>query len=149
MEQLTHTTPTLDRSSSSGAPCIAADLESEIRRPLPELVGWSYQPEEGGALYKEFRFNDFVGAFGFMAQVALHAERLNHHPEWTNVYDRVTVRLTTHDVAGLSAKDFEMARWMDRLHTPIDPPGPDVSPLSDTASKELGVGPVAVARWTT
>lgn len=98
---------------SSNASPVESIPQSEIPRRLSDLVGWTYQPEEGGALYKEFRFNDFVGAFGFMSQVALHAERVNHHPEWTNVYDRVSVRLTTHDAAGLSAKDFEMARWMD------------------------------------
>lgn len=103
---------TLDTFTASSMARLPLD---EILLRLSELNGWTYEPEAGGAIHKEFRFADFVGAFGFMAQVALHAERLNHHPEWTNVYDHVTVRLTTHDAAGLSAKDFEMARQMDSL----------------------------------
>jgi len=109
--------------SSKDALCTASPTSSvailaqdEISLRISKLAGWTYEPEAGGIIKKEFRFADFVGAFGFMTQVALHAERLNHHPEWTNVYDRVTVRLTTHDVGGLSAKDFEMARQMDRMH---------------------------------
>lgn len=113
MKESSTTPPSGDLSSSSGTPSTEPVRESKICRQLHELVGWTYLPEDGGALLKEFRFNDFVGAFGFMTQVALHAERVNHHPEWTNVYDRVSVRLTTHDTGGLSAKDFDMARWMD------------------------------------
>ena len=87
----------------------------ELAAQLPMLDGWTHAPARGGVISKEFRFGDFVQAFGFMAQVALHAERMNHHPEWFNVYDRVSVTLTTHDVDGISGKDIEMARLMNRI----------------------------------
>ena len=67
----------------------------------------------GGKLQRTFLFGDFVGAWGFMSQVALHAEKLNHHPEWFNVYNRVRVDLTTHDAGGISTLDFELAAAMD------------------------------------
>jgi 4a-hydroxytetrahydrobiopterin dehydratase len=68
-----------------------------------------------GKLHRDYRFDDFVQAFGFMSQIALHAERLNHHPEWFNVYSTVRVDLTTHDAGGISVKDFELATIMDKL----------------------------------
>ncbi len=64
-------------------------------------------------LVKQFRFRNFVEAFGFMTESALAAERLDHHPEWRNVYNRVDVELTTHDAAGLTDRDFRLARAMD------------------------------------
>ncbi len=91
----------------------------ELAAQLATLDGWTHVPERGGLIRKELRFGDFVQAFGFMAQVALHAERMNHHPEWFNVYDRVCVTLTTHDVDGVSAKDIAMARIMDALHSAL------------------------------
>ena len=66
-------------------------------------------------LVREWRFHSFVEAFGFMTQVALLAERANHHPEWSNVYNRVTIRLTTHDLGGLSSRDAELAQAIDSL----------------------------------
>ena len=66
-------------------------------------------------LEREWRFHSFVEAFGFMTQVALLAERANHHPEWSNVYNRVTIRLTTHDLGGLSSRDAELAQAIDGL----------------------------------
>ena len=66
-------------------------------------------------LEREWRFNSFVEAFGFMTQVALLAESANHHPEWSNVYNRVTIRLTTHDLGGLSSRDAELAQAIDAL----------------------------------
>lgn len=68
-----------------------------------------------GKLQRTFQFRDFVTAFGFMTQVALVAERLDHHPEWFNVYRRVRVDLTTHDAGGISPKDFELATAMDTM----------------------------------
>lgn len=87
----------------------------ELAVQLPTLDGWAHAAERGGLITKEFQFADFVQAFGFMAQVALHAERMNHHPEWSNVYNRVPVTLTTHDVDGISGKDIEMALLMNRI----------------------------------
>ncbi len=73
---------------------------------LADLPGWDLVD---GKLHREFAFADFVEAFGFMARMAIVAEKLNHHPEWSNVWNRVTVDLTTHDVGGLSTLDFEFA----------------------------------------
>ncbi len=80
---------------------------------VSELDGWS-AAEGRDALVKHFRFKDFNAAFGFMARVALLAERLDHHPEWFNVYDKVQVTLTTHDAGGVTALDLQMARFMDK-----------------------------------
>lgn len=76
--------------------------------------GWSHDPARD-AIAKRYRFADFVQAFGWMTKVALAAEKLNHHPEWRNVYNRVEVVLTTHDSGGLSALDLRMAERMDAL----------------------------------
>jgi 4a-hydroxytetrahydrobiopterin dehydratase len=67
------------------------------------------------SMIRSFEFPDFVAAFGFMSRVALLAEKLNHHPDWSNVYNRVDIMLTTHDVHGLTEKDIELARAIDRL----------------------------------
>lgn len=79
------------------------------------LPHWSRSDARGGTLQRRFVFHDFAQAFGFMAQVAVQAERRNHHPEWANVYNRVDVTLTTHDVGGLSSNDVEMAMLMDGI----------------------------------
>jgi 4a-hydroxytetrahydrobiopterin dehydratase len=84
----------------------------EVARRLTELAGWTVRD---GKLHREYRFADFVGAFGFMASVALVAERMNHHPEWFNVWSTVRVDLATHDAGGITAKDFALAAEMDRL----------------------------------
>lgn len=76
--------------------------------------GWT-EAEGRDALVKEFRFKDFSAAFGWMTRVALLAEKADHHPEWLNVWNRVTVTLTTHDAGGLTALDLEMAEAMDAL----------------------------------
>lgn len=83
----------------------------EIGRALTGLDRWTYT----GKLHKQYVFPDFVHAFGFMATAALIIEKMNHHPEWSNVWNRVTVELTTHDAGGVSARDFELARELDRL----------------------------------
>ena len=88
----------------------AGDIEAR----LGSLDGWS---RDGDAIRSEWRFADFAAAFGFMAQVALVAERLNHHPEWSNVYSRVVIRLTTHDVGGLTSLDFELASAIEAAAT--------------------------------
>ncbi len=68
-----------------------------------------------GKLYKEFKFKSFVSAFGFMTQVAILAERANHHPEWSNVYNKVQIYLTTHVVKGISKRDFELAQEIEKM----------------------------------
>ncbi len=79
-----------------------------------EIPGWTPEPKRD-AITKTFVFADFVQAFGFMAQAALIAERMDHHPEWSNVYKTVNVLLTTHDANGLTRKDVDLARSMDRI----------------------------------
>lgn len=86
--------------------------EAEQQDRLREIPGWTI---EDGGLARTFKFSNFVTAFGFMASAALVAERMNHHPEWTNVYNRVTVRLTTHEADGISSLDFELAAKMSDL----------------------------------
>jgi len=71
--------------------------------------------KERDAVRRSFSFKDFVEAFGFMSKVALLAERADHHPEWTNVYNRVEILLTTHDAGGLSRRDIALAEAIDRL----------------------------------
>ena len=79
-----------------------------------EQNGWT-KSADGKALEKTFKFANFVEAFGFMTRAAIHAEKLNHHPEWFNVYNRVEVKLTTHDTGGLSELDVKLAGVMDQL----------------------------------
>ena len=76
--------------------------------------GWSHDADRD-AISKTFRFKSFVEAFGFMARAALHAEKMDHHPEWTNVYNRVEVTLTTHDADGLTELDVRLASRLDTL----------------------------------
>jgi len=85
---------------------------AEIDEALASLVGWSI---DEGKLFRSFSFADFVEAFGFMTRAALVAERMNHHPEWFNVWSRVDVHLTTHDAGGLTRLDVELARAMDAI----------------------------------
>ena len=85
---------------------------SEIEAHLEGVVGWSV---EDGKLHKQFQFESFVEAFGFMTSLALIAEKMNHHPEWFNVYNRVTIDLMTHDVGGISDLDFQLAKEADTL----------------------------------
>ena len=85
--------------------------EEESAKKLEDLKGWEINP--AGKLEKTFQFENFQRAFGFMAQVALKAEKMDHHPEWFNVYNKVKVELTTHDAQGLSEKDFKLAKAMD------------------------------------
>lgn len=81
---------------------------------LRDLGDWTLT-REGKAVERRFEFADFVEAFGFMARVALLAEKVDHHPEWSNVYNRVTIELTTHDAGGLSIRDVAMAKAIDGL----------------------------------
>ncbi|MBA5778638.1 4a-hydroxytetrahydrobiopterin dehydratase [Stappia sp. F7233] len=87
---------------------------AECAKLLGELAGWS-MAEDGRAIERAFRFANFVEAFAFMTKVAMRAEKMNHHPEWSNVYGRVTIRLTTHDAGGLTERDAKLARAIDQL----------------------------------
>jgi 4a-hydroxytetrahydrobiopterin dehydratase len=92
-----------------------AELTEEQRTvALSALPGWSLA-REGKAIERRFEFADFNEAFGFMARVALLAEKADHHPEWFNVYNRVEITLTTHDAGGLSERDVKMAKAIDAL----------------------------------
>ncbi|MFW2831601.1 4a-hydroxytetrahydrobiopterin dehydratase [Sphingomonas sp. ID0503] len=90
-------------------------LSDEARAAaLNELPDWTYDAERD-AITRRYTFADFSAAFGFMARVALLAEKADHHPEWSNVWNRVDVLLTTHDAGGLSERDVKMARAIDSL----------------------------------
>ena len=82
----------------------------QLDAALAALPGWSIANEK---LHREFRFPDFVHAFGFMATAAIAIEKMNHHPEWRNVYNKVSVHLTTHDAGGITQKDVDLARTLD------------------------------------
>lgn len=86
---------------------------AELLAPLL-AAGWSIA-QGWDAIEKEFKFSNFADAFGWMTRAAIWSEKWNHHPEWSNVYNRVNVRLITHDVDGLSALDIKLARKMDSL----------------------------------
>ena len=86
--------------------------EQELGAALQTLRGWTVA---NGKLHKEFQFKDFVQAFGFMSSVALIAEGMNHHPDWSNVYNRVVIDLVTHDLGGISSLDVEFAARVEKL----------------------------------
>ena len=89
-------------------------LAGDARRSaLDTLHGWS-EAEGRDAIEKSFRFADFNQAFAFMTRVALKAEKMNHHPEWFNVYNRVDIVLSTHDAGGVTERDVELARFIDK-----------------------------------
>jgi 4a-hydroxytetrahydrobiopterin dehydratase len=83
---------------------------------LAMLKHWKHDTQ-CDAITREFVFADFAQAFAFMTQIALQAEKCNHHPEWFNVYNRVAITLTTHDVNGLSQRDIDLARYIDETFT--------------------------------
>jgi len=84
--------------------------DDELEVALAERDGWSLRD---GKLHRDLRFADFPTAFAFMTRVAFAAERMDHHPEWSNVYDRVSIDLVTHDVGGVTALDLELADQID------------------------------------
>ena len=83
---------------------------AQVEKALRQLPAWKV---EQGKLHREFKFADFRAAFGFMTGVALAAEKMDHHPEWENVYNRVSVELTTHDAGGVTQADLELAEAMN------------------------------------
>lgn len=93
---------------------IARLTDEERDAALAELPEWTLR-EDGLAIVRKLKFADFVSAFGFMTRVALEAEKADHHPEWSNVYNRVEVTLTTHDAGGLSTRDLALARVIDAM----------------------------------
>jgi len=86
--------------------------ESNIEEELKKLSGWSLKNDK---LHKEFQFDNFNQAFGFMTRAAMEIEKMNHHPEWFNVYNRITVELTTHDAGGITDNDVNLARILNSL----------------------------------
>ncbi len=86
--------------------------KDELRDAVEKLSGWSLEIDK---LHREFRFQDFNEAFGFMARVALVAESMEHHPEWFNVWNRVVVDLSTHDAGGVTSLDVELAQKMNDI----------------------------------
>jgi len=93
---------------------IAKLTQAERTAALEALAGW-HPAADRDAIVKSFKFKDFVEAFGFMTRVALLAEKADHHPEWSNVYNKVEILLTTHDADGLSARDVSLAKAIDAL----------------------------------
>lgn len=93
---------------------IAKLTPAERAAALADLPGWAHDPIRD-AISRRFTFADFGGAFGFMTRVALMAEKADHHPEWSNVWNRVDVLLTTHDCDGLSNRDVALARAIDAV----------------------------------
>nr|XP_045008977.1 pterin-4-alpha-carbinolamine dehydratase 2 isoform X1 [Jaculus jaculus] len=97
---------------SSDAQWLTAEERSEV---IPDLKasGW-VELSERDAIYKEFSFKNFNQAFGFMSRVALQAEKMNHHPEWFNVYNKVQITLTSHDCGGLTKRDVRLAKFIEK-----------------------------------
>ena len=87
---------------------------TERATAMKSLTGWTYD-ESTDAISRDFKFKDFSEAFAFMTRVALLAQTANHHPEWSNVYNKVSITLTTHDDKGVSAKDVKLAGEIDKL----------------------------------
>ncbi len=90
--------------------------DEEIRIRLLTLPSWDLRP---GELHRTFSFRDFSEAFGWMTRAALAAEKRDHHPDWSNVYSTVDVRLSTHDAGGITTLDFELAAEFERLYEPV------------------------------
>ena len=92
--------------------CIRDRSETEITEELKKIEGWAIKDNK---LHKEFQFDSFNQAFGFMTRAAMEIEKMNHHPEWFNVYNRITVDLTTHDAGGITNNDINLARILNSL----------------------------------
>ena len=86
--------------------------DEQIKKELTSLSGWSLA---NGKLHKDFVFQDFIEAFGFMSRAAIHIEKMNHHPEWFNVYNKIRVDLVTHDAGGITQNDINLARTLNSL----------------------------------
>jgi 4a-hydroxytetrahydrobiopterin dehydratase len=86
--------------------------DEQIKKELVSLSGWSIV---NGKLHKDFVFTDFIEAFGFMSKASMHIEKMNHHPEWFNVYNKLKVDLVTHDAGGITQNDINLARILNSL----------------------------------
>jgi 4a-hydroxytetrahydrobiopterin dehydratase len=86
--------------------------DEQIKTELSRLKGWNVV---NGKLHKDYTFDDFVDAFGFMCKAAIHIEKMNHHPEWFNVYNKISVDLVTHDAGGITQNDISLAKTLDLL----------------------------------
>jgi 4a-hydroxytetrahydrobiopterin dehydratase len=91
---------------------LAKLTEEQIQKELANLQGWSVV---NGKLHKDFVFADFIEAFGFMSKAAIHIEKMNHHPEWFNVYNKIKVELVTHDAGGITQNDINLASTLNSL----------------------------------
>ena len=87
-----------------------------VESALSKLPGWSAHE---GALYREYKFANFEAAFGFMSAAALHIVKLDHHPDWSNVYSRVSVKLSTHDSGGITERDLQLAKILEDIATRV------------------------------
>jgi 4a-hydroxytetrahydrobiopterin dehydratase len=87
----------------------------QIRDALEQLSDWTYDAAGPNAIQKDFKFKTFSEAWAFMSRIALLAEKMDHHPEWSNVYNRVSITLTTHDAGGVSDKDIQLAQEIDKI----------------------------------
>lgn len=105
---------TSSKMSGSNKDALTVDERSTQLATLTQK-GWSLDQSGRDALVKEFKFKDFNEAFGFMTRIALKADRLDHHPEWSNVYNKVRILLTSHDVNGLSQRDIKLANFIESL----------------------------------
>ena len=85
----------------------------DLNDTLAQLPGWSRADDPRPAIVREVRFADFNAAFGFMTRIAIHADKVDHHPEWFNVYNRVRIVLTTHDAGGVTQRDLDLAHFID------------------------------------
>ncbi|OLB90634.1 MAG: 4a-hydroxytetrahydrobiopterin dehydratase [Thaumarchaeota archaeon 13_1_40CM_38_12] len=86
--------------------------DEQIRKELSDIPGWNVM---NGKLHKDFVFKDFIDAFGFMSRAAIHIEKMNHHPEWFNVYNKIKVDLVTHDAGGITQNDINLAKILNSL----------------------------------
>ena len=87
---------------------------NNLNKKFLEIEGWEKTSDGREAYYKHFKFSDFKQAFSFMTSIAMKAEQINHHPEWQNVYNKVKITLTTHDIGGLSKLDYDMALFAEK-----------------------------------
>ncbi|MBL6933441.1 MAG: 4a-hydroxytetrahydrobiopterin dehydratase [Rhodospirillales bacterium] len=94
---------------------MSGKLTGDIRQAgIAQMQGWA-EVKGRDAMHKSFKFKDFGEAFAFMTRIAIHADKVDHHPEWSNVYNTVDITLTSHDVGGISERDLKLARFIDSV----------------------------------